>query len=745
MKKLVIIAGLLSHPVSAEPVVVRSGEHDNFTRLVFDFKSPPQWTLDERPGLLILDFGDKIVDLDASDTFRLIPRNRVKDVRLSPDESDVLIEVAPQISARMFELEGGALVLDVVSERDLGKVSPLPKPVPPKKLSLPNAESRPSGATDRLAFYWRPKTPKEQSGHLDREVAHSSSQVANMRVAEEALRQQIARAAAQGLIQVDITDPEFNAVQPVRENQYNKSEPEGPTDNLAMLSQTAVDRDNPTEDPTTTVSNEGAICASDAQLDFTEWTNGMSPADRLAEARQSLLGEFDQPDKDKVLALAKTFIAIGFGAEARSLLTELPTGDEDAALLAEIGAIIDGNQIPPNSPLLSMYDCETSAALWSILAGVPLDSSKSINTAAIIRSFSALPAELRKNLGTRLIARLIEAKHNGAAQTIRDIMSRAGGADPDRMEILNDSIITDWLPPKISTSLIETAVQSSNATNSAILLRIENMIRSDTPVDDATIDDAAALAYEYTGTLEGAAFSRAHVLSLGSVGRFDAAFQTLGQWPSTNAPDLRENTVAALFVQLSKVPSDEIFLVNILGRLASIPVNNLSNDAILNLAKRLLDQGFAQAAQKVLLSVKKPTEDTRILLSRSSLELGDGAAALAHLSGLEGTEVEKARGEAFQLLGDHANAKLAFNRADDDTAEARAAWRAEDSEATLHLGTNLQKEILSFSSQTPESTNDASATLTSSKHFLEQSRKERTLLELLLEETRAISAPSSQD
>src|SRR5690606_6225800 len=82
-----------------------------------------------------------------------------------------------------------------------------------------------------------------------------------------------------------------------------------------------------------------------------------------------------------------------------------------------------------------------------------------------------------------------------------------------------------------------------------------------------------------------------------------------------------------------------------------------------SLARRLLDHGFARIAQTVLETPESVAREDKILLARASLQLGDGAASLSHISGLDGKAVDAIRDEALRLLGDYSNTNLALHGA----------------------------------------------------------------------------------
>ena len=108
----------------AQSVVLRSGEHDDFTRLVFDMPSDLRWRVDrpERRKLAVT-FDARGLDLDVSSVFDRINTERISEVTPLPNGDGVSIELACRCSADSFLHQDDMLVIDI---RDaIGVVEPL--------------------------------------------------------------------------------------------------------------------------------------------------------------------------------------------------------------------------------------------------------------------------------------------------------------------------------------------------------------------------------------------------------------------------------------------------------------------------------------------------------------------------------------------------------------------------------------------------------------------------------------------
>ena len=127
-----IVAGillvLLAQTAAAQTVTVRSGEHDGFTRLVFDLPQSRDWTLtDEGAGTgidLVLDGAALLFDTDR--VFDRIATDRVASVEALDARNGVRIGLNCRCDVSAFRFGEAMLVLDI---RDGGEEADAAAPV----------------------------------------------------------------------------------------------------------------------------------------------------------------------------------------------------------------------------------------------------------------------------------------------------------------------------------------------------------------------------------------------------------------------------------------------------------------------------------------------------------------------------------------------------------------------------------------------------------------------------------------
>ena len=95
MKRLALLA-LFVFPaeVWANPAVVTTGEHLDFTRIVVTLAAPTDWRLGRVADGYTLSVDQQDLEYDLSEAFKRIPKTRIADVAQVPATSDLHIVAA---------------------------------------------------------------------------------------------------------------------------------------------------------------------------------------------------------------------------------------------------------------------------------------------------------------------------------------------------------------------------------------------------------------------------------------------------------------------------------------------------------------------------------------------------------------------------------------------------------------------------------------------------------------------------
>lgn len=518
---------------------------------------------------------------------------------------------------------------------------------------------------------------------------------------------QLSRAASQGLVKAlhpepamptaDDTRPGVTPARPAAEpaTATLPDLPPDTADHLAVQARTSIDRDMLMPDPAGAVTANGITCYPDEHLALSDWGDGRPTMIQIADRRAGLVGEFDRPSPQAVLALTRLYLHLGFGAEARTTLDAFAQTDEESRLLRDLAAIVDGDLVEPTRPLTGMTDCDTAAALWAVMARRDLPAAAQVDTNAVLRSFSALPPSLRRALGGGLADRFIAAGKLDAARALRDAIARAPGEAGPTIAMIDARL--DLARGKSAAG--EAALDRIAETNDplspeALIMTIRSRIDRGEPVDPALADTAEALAYERRDTAQAAILDQASILARASAGDFDRAFAALDRrWGED--PDATGNqTTATLFALLAASPDDAAFVRHAFANLSQWENAAPDTAARLAVATRLVRLGLAEATRRVLTGDAAGTADGRRLLAEAALAEFDATGALDAIAGLDDSASAGIRARAQALAGDHRAAAASLAEAGDTAAAADQAWRGADWQEVGRIGPKARRDAL---------------------------------------------------
>lgn len=745
---ILALAGLpLSPALAQQPVRILAGEHPDFTRLVFYLSPQTGWQLGRSDAGYDLALALDAARFELADVFARIPPTRI--TALEPVGASALrIHIRGDTHAAAFRTaQGQALVVDIrdgppddsarfeaplpppdartrepVAEGEAGAEGPagaaadsdsreaMPGPPPGRRALPPPSRDAQAGPGPPAPAAMLPEIALQGTSAgaalpdlgLSATLAEGTSPSASALEAE--LLRQIGRAASQGLLHLspgdlgtlDATPRPSAGPGPAAGDQPAPADRPSP-DLLPATSRTSIDMalDRPGGP---SVSPGGSGCPARDIFDLPAWQDGRPFADQLQQAQSGLLGEFDRPQPERVEALARLYLAFGFGAEARSVLQAFPLPATQAAPLAALADLVDTGRTGQAAFLADLAECPGPEVLWAVLAMPRLSATSRFDAGALQQAFSALPLPLRRHLGPILADRLLGAGLADQATAIRDAILRAPGDHGPSVEMLEARIdLARGRADAAQRKLRSAAKDAGPAGTTASLELAEALIDQGRPFDPGLIDSLSALAFENRDGELGPRLRRAEVLGLALADRYDEAFA------ATNAATAEEATappmVRELFRHLLEHAPDLTFLRQYFTETALL--DRAAPPAALRqgIAARLLDLGFPDAAADAL---KSATSDPagRMLAARIGLSRGQPEAALEWLSGLDEAQAQAIRGTALSALGRHPAAAEAFIAADLPQAAASEHWRAGNWEAVRRDGTEAQRALLD--TPTPE-------------------------------------------
>ncbi|PQO23418.1 hypothetical protein C2I36_08230 [Rhodobacteraceae bacterium WD3A24] len=739
-------------PAAAERVEVLSGEHGDFSRLALVLDRPTEFALTPTDAGYRLRFARDDIIFDLDGVFRYIPRDRLADLAplSGPEGAGLAMTLGCDCIVEAFVDRPGLVVVDI---RTGGSPTATPPPRP-RPARLTNAGARPprprpvtarapdppgdGRAIDAAPIFWR-EHPEMLEARAELASAEGSAErlrpqrsrradpdgeagTPSPEAAREHLLRQLGRAAAQGLISADLAGPAPPAAPdapPARADTPHRPPEMPPPDapptgdnsarsgaapaaaggHINLRARSAVDAALGLDALRDALAPGGRLCAEPAAFALGGHSDAPAAIDALSVQRRGLVGEFDDAVPEAVEALARTYLSLAFGAEARATLEAFPLDLPDGDILRAMADIVDGR--PPTRPgrLAGMTACNGPAALWSVMARPELPEDADVNTGAVRRSFSALPRPLRRQLGPGLARRFLDAGDGEVARAIRAATARASDGRGARLRLLDGLLALEAGRIAAAERHFDSVRRGNTPAAPEALLRLARMrLERDAPVGDDVIADLSARAEEFRGSDLAERLLSIEARARARTGDFAGAFAAMGRLrdESDDGSGALRETRSAVYQALAESAGDPVFL----DRVFAGPVwqeGGLARAVRQAVARRLLDLGFAAEAARMLPAYTEGSAPERALLARAALMRERPNEALRAVAGLAGQAAARLRGEAYVQLGEMDAAAAAFARAEAQERRAAAAWLAGNWDVVDDLGTPEQRGFLAAS------------------------------------------------
>jgi hypothetical protein len=561
---------------------------------------------------------------------------------------------------------------------------------------------------------------------------------------ESALLRQLSRAASQGLVTVDSSPPPPAAAANGADDHKERVKPPSETaadptpkisDHIAFHAETSMDRDGAAKSSHYNVTEDGATCLADDAVSVGAWGEDRPAVQQLTEARAQLVGEFDKPDAHAVETLAKLYLYLGMGAEARQALFAFGIEIEGAATLADLGMIMDDQPVDAQSVLHGMRECEGAVAIWAFLAAPNDDDVKLTDRQAVVRSFSGLPGPLRQLLGRRISHRLMAIGASDSATAVRNAMARGPESHGRVVGMINAELDLDQGKAAKAEAALDGLSEGNDALSyKAVMIAVQSRLERGEAIAPKQVESVAALAFEHRNGPDGPVFAHLEVIARAASGDFPGAFNSYALW-KRQSPDIdRRETSRDLFMRLAATASDADFLELYFGSPQIVAEAGPDPRLDLALASRLSSLGFAAEVRTIMAGEAGETDAGRMLLAKAAVDLFEPEAALSRLETLTGEEAETLRARAYSMLEDHNAAAAALRRAGADEAAGDAAWAAGDWAQAGQARAPLQQAVtdLRLTEDPQPSLTDGPASLERSKSALDDSAALRNTLAKLL-------------
>lgn len=527
----VIFLVLVTGAKSAWALVVRTGDHETFTRVVIPLPERATYKIIQSDTQVRIELAGIGSTLDISSVFDRISRDRIQNI--SAAAGRVTLDLNCDCDVEDFLTSSRLLVVDV-NDQDTDRVPPaqfieglagallapvssnvLDVFVSPSRITSPSPVLRQGGESIEVGTQQTPAAANQPislapftglSVLSDYQAAVGSTNLVARDVERlgEALRDNLSQAGDVGVL--DSVSP--SAPKAVSETQVGA--PDLP-DNI-RIAPLGLETDRAT--PTPVVN-----CLPNDVLDVSSWTTSNTLAAALSDARLAMLDAAEHFKQDATNQLMKTYLRFGLPTEALAVGRQQNQDDIDAKLLSAIAEIMSGQPQSAASVFDGQIGCTTDASFWSLLSNPSEGTDRSADERVLMGAFQRLPREVQSVLISDFERALRVANMPATAQEVR--LAYGTGEQvgaPTRVE----------RPAADSTNVDIAAKTPEPKSNvSSVLASIEDAWMTKTTISPEQLQIMEASAFEHRGSpwaqeLNYAVF-RGFILN----SRFEEAFELL--------------------------------------------------------------------------------------------------------------------------------------------------------------------------------------------------------------------------
>lgn len=629
---------------TADTITVKSGEHADFTRLVFYLPAETEWTLGEGDGDYSLRITDESAFFDLDGIFDFIPRSRILEV--TSKENRVDIETGCDCHARAFDYRDDIVVVDIVDGPSTGEAG---KDVPEghEKFNWSNREV--PFPIFALSLEGGSAAPRRSNPGSDAGLQHVGA----------LLGRQVSEAIVNGWA---VTAPNILA------QRHLAMPPRLLTEAPGIELETPIAA-GPFDGE---LRNRRATCLPASFSDVGAWASGKSVMDAISSGRRAISQQAAITDPDAVLQLVRAYTHAGFGAEADSLVGAFQLTSRAASTAAAIARTIDWPMSGLEAELATQIHCDTAAALWGLLAlsetsGIP----KNANLDAAQRTLSALPVHLRRHIGPVLVQRFAAAGERERAAAAALTVSRTGQPT---------AIPTDTLPNTPGQAPLKRGAKHvPRADIAALISELETLASLGADVALPVRERVEATLHEIKGVPGAAELLRSYSKALTASGDAAAAVATLERLQkSAFFVEFDPEASLVSVLDAATVTAGNGEFLETLDAIYAGPLRLHAPAAVTdNVTQRVLDLGYPGLVSRLGLAPLLQAGDLRReYLARLALSEGAAEEALARLKGSTSTRAASLRAEVLEELGAFAAAAEEYLSAGNTEEAARAYWLA---------------------------------------------------------------------
>ena len=698
----------LISPVLASPIVVKSGEHGSFTRLVVYLPADRKWSIEEDGGFSNFSVEGWRDGFDITDVFKKVNTDRLRS--LTSTDSNLLVALNCNCRIVTETLDGGFVQLDLL-ERETRRPLQRPSEDDEKVVSSepsPSPLERPI-TTKRI---WKLEPLDAPLEILDK-VASKQSQKEI-----DAFGQSLVERLSRGSTLKHLNTPptaEIESSPDLRITEFQEEE-----DLLAILAERAQFSDSASRDRRPEDLAETSKCVNASVLEVSSWGGPGNFHDQLSELRANLIGEFDNEVAGAKSVLAKFYLHFGLAEEALQIIRGLEEAVPIQAML-HLANLIKDDFSNQNDKLHSFVNCAGEAKLWATIAG-PSEQTIDEDTAkTLIATFLNFPDHLQLLVAKKLANIFSIGGNFLAADIVKNALARKvdNEADPQSKK----KLVIDLLSLSRDELMAQVSLNHADAPE-AMALFLEVSVRDRQAITVADSDLASAFAFQLDGSKISSRLEAALILALAISGFPERSLQEfilLKEDLKREFPDTL-NRLMEIFLQ----QKNQNQLVELAWRMSKADDKwVLSEIYKLNLAHALVDMGQPQLVKQLILNFE---EEHEVYFLGQALILEGQYASAAEL--LKDSENSKMRETYLELVSIYQPDTAWAQRDDFESGDlSRLAWSVGE---WSNVSKNVNRaEIAATILDTEGEIKVSTKPISSARGIYETSRKSRASLERL--------------
>lgn len=500
--------------------------------------------------------------------------------------------------------------------------------------------------------------------------------------ARQALLQQLARAADEGFLELsDRADPAAIARESAAPVDPNLPEP-----NLRARTALDIARDRDPRLPRREPARPDN-CLPPAEFALADWADDRPMDEQLAPLRRAMVGEFDRPDPDAVLAYARLMTHFGFGAEARAALDAFREGVTAPPSLAEIAFVVDGETPPEDGVLRRGIDCPGPHALWAASAAASayaLDPAD-IRIDDLMPQIGRTPERLRAAVVTPIARTALDAGDVDGAERLSSVVTRGlddmATIDPMMAVLLARIEAARGRHAVAEDALTALAKRTSPAGIEAMIELVSQRLARGLPAPEGLAENMEAVAFALGDSDLGRRLLVAAARARAATEGLAPALDSLAVLAERAGDDAAAGAAAREFL-IEHVPDQDRgveYARAVLTHLELIGDGPEADAARVAVARNFASVGVENLGESVLApALRRGDSEARLAASDAALAAGAPERALDHLDGLVRPDAAKLRALAYAALGRAPEAARAARESGDAEFAASMAWRAGD-------------------------------------------------------------------